>query len=334
MINQQYIDSFFPDIVGQNKVKRQLAFYIHAFQKTQVLPHMLVIGGKGSGKTALATLVAKNLRVNELQGKIKPMIKINCATVRKLDSLIENVFIPHVHDHCTLFFDEAHALDPLAQEALLTALNPDKNMTGFINYKDYVIEFPYNKISFVFATTDPQYMNNPLKDRLRIIQLEPYTEEDLANIIKIHLDEIDIDENVLLDVARTCRGNPRASVRMAQENIMQYCSASQIHDFDNEHWGRMKELLGINPLGVGEGELQIMRCLFGYEGRSLTALSAATGLEKSAIQHEYEHYLLKMGLLEIAAKGRRLTKKGVEYLDQLDKEKLLQEEPKQDIVIS
>jgi Holliday junction DNA helicase RuvB len=314
MINQEYVDSFFPDIVGQNKVKRQLAFYINSFQSTQILPHMLVIGGKGSGKTALATLVAKNLRVKELGGKIKPMIKVNCATVRKLDNLIENVFIPYVHDHCTLFFDEAHALDPIAQEALLTALNPDKNMIGYINYKDYVLEFPFNKISFMFATTDPQAMNNPLKDRLRTIQLEPYTQNDLADIIKINLNDIDVEDAALTEAAKTCRGNPRASVRMAQENIMQYCAAANINDFDMDAWHKMRELLGINPLGVGEGELQIMKALDGYEGRSLTAVSASTGLEKSAIQNEFENYLLKLGLIEVAAKGRRLTTKGKEYL--------------------
>ena len=317
MINQEYVDSFFPDIVGQNKVKRQLAFYINSFQSTQILPHMLVIGGKGSGKTALATLVAKNLRVKELGGKIKPMIKVNCATVRKLDNLIENVFIPYVQDHCTLFFDECHALDPVAQEALLTALNPDKNMIGYINYKDYVLEFPFRKISFIFATTDPQAMNNPLKDRLRTIQLEPYNQSDLAEIIKINLTDIDVQDEALTEAARTCRGNPCASVRMAQENIMQYCAAAKISDFDMDAWNKMSELLGINPLGVGEGELQIMRALEGYEGRSLTALSAATGLEKSAIQNEFETYLLKLGLIEVAAKGRRLTREGKEYLKKL-----------------
>jgi Holliday junction DNA helicase RuvB len=318
MINQAYVDSFFPDIVGQNKVKRQLAFYINSFKTTQILPHMLVIGGKGSGKTALATLVARNLRVAAMGGQIKPLIKVNCATVRKLDSLIENVFIPYVKDHCTVFFDEAHALDPIAQEAMLTALNPDKNMVGYINYKDQVIEFPFNKVSFIFATTDPQNMSNPLKDRLRTIQLEPYTAEDLAKIIAINVPNITITDDALFEASKTCRGNPRASVKMAQENLMQYCSAAGIDVFDLDAWDKMRELLGINPLGVGEGELQILRCLEGHEGRSLTSVAAATGLEKSAIQNEFETYLLRMGLIEVAAKGRRLTQKGENYLKEVN----------------
>jgi Holliday junction resolvasome RuvABC ATP-dependent DNA helicase subunit len=317
MINQEYVDSFFPDIIGQDKVKRQLAFYINSFRSTQILPHLLVIGGKGSGKTALATLVARNLKVKDLGGLIKPMIKVNCATVRKLDSLVENVFIPYVKDHCTIFFDECHALDPIAQEALLTALNPDRNMIGYINYKDSVLEFPFNKISFIFATTDPQKLGNPLKDRLRTIQLEPYTQDNLAQIIKVNIPNIKVEDDALYEASLTCRGNPRASVKMAQENIMQYCAAAGLDTFTMEEWGKMKELLGINDLGVAESELQILKALEGFEGRSLNALAAATGLEKSSIMGEFESYLMRMGLLEVAAKGRKLTYKGAKYLDKL-----------------
>jgi Holliday junction DNA helicase RuvB len=278
---------------------------------------MLFIGGKGSGKTALATLVARNLRVHENANTAKPLIKVNCATVRKLDSLIENVFVPYVHDHCTLFFDECHALDPIAQEALLTALNPDKTMTGYINYKDKVIEFPFRKVSFILATTDPQAMSNPLKDRLRIIQLEPYTAKELSRIVEINLPNITVAPDALEEVSLTCRGNPRASVKMAQDNIMQYCAAAGIDTFNMDAWDKMRELLGINPLGVGEGELQILHALEGFDGRSLTAVAATTGLEKASIQNEYETYLLRMGLIEIAAKGRKLTSRGEDYMKKL-----------------
>lgn len=314
MINQEYVDSFFPDIVGQKKVKRQLAFYINSFQSTQILPHLLIVGGKGSGKTVLATLVARNLRVKENGGTIKPMLKVNCATIRKLDALIENVFLPYVKDHVTIFFDEAHTLDPITQDALLTALNPDKHNIGYINYKDQVLEFPYKKVSFIFATTDPQSMSGPLKDRLRHIQLEPYTHEDLAKIIAVNMPNIKINPDALDEAAKTCRGNPRASVKMAQDNIVQYCAAAGLDKFDMDAWDKMRELLGINPLGVGETELQVLNALFGYEGRSLTAVSAFTGLEKSALMNEFEGYLLKLGLMEVGVKGRRLTVSGYEYV--------------------
>jgi Holliday junction resolvasome RuvABC ATP-dependent DNA helicase subunit len=319
MINQAFVDKFFPDIVGQSKVKRQLAFYINSFQTTQMLPHLLVVGQKGGGKTALATLIARNLSVKELGGSPKPMLKINCATVRKLDSLVNHVFIPHVKadSHITLFFDECHALDDLAQDAMLTALNPDKRNMGYINYKESLIEFDFKRISFVFATTNAEKMSNPLKDRLRQIQLEPYTVEELGKIIKLHLFGISVDDKALENAALTCRGNARQAVKVAQDQIVQYCSSAGIKKFNVDAWDKMSELLSINPLGVSESELQILRVLDGFEGRSLTALAAATGLEKAVIMGEFEPYLLKLGLIEVGQKGRMLTISGKKYLKNL-----------------
>jgi Holliday junction DNA helicase RuvB len=318
MINKEYVDQFFPDIIGQDKVKSEIAFYLTAFSKTQLLPHLLFIGGKGGGKTAIATLTAKNLRVPSKGNTIKPLIKVNCATIRKLERMVESVLIPYVKDHCTVFFDEAHALDPIAQEALLTVLNPDKNNVGYMNYKDSVLEFDFKKVSFIFATTDPQKLSNPLKDRLCTIQLEAYKNSDLAKICKINAKGVDVDEALWPEIASVCRGNPRAAVKMAQEKIIQYAAASGSNIFDAVAWGKMKEVLGINPLGVGEGELQILRCLDINTTRSLTSISASTGLEKSAIMHQFEIYLLKCGLIEVAQKGRKLTQKGVKYLQELD----------------
>lgn len=318
MINQQYVDSFFPDVVGQNKVKRQLAFYLTSFLSTQVLPHLLIIGPKGGGKTLISTLVAKNLRVPDMANSVKPMLKINCATIRKLESLVSNVFNRYLKDHITLFFDEAHALDPYAQDALLTALNPDKNMVGYINYRDSSIEFDFKKVSFIFATTDPNKLSNPLKDRLKTIQLEAYDLRDIKQIIRGALDPIQADDDAIHQAALCCRNSPRQAVKMALDNIKQYLAATKDHHFCLDNWNKMRALLGINPMGVGEGELQVLQCLKGWEGRSLTSVSATTGLEKGALQNDYEIYLLKLGLLEITPKGRRLTHKGVEYLKEFD----------------
>lgn len=320
-IKQEFIDGLFPGVVGQKKVKRQLSFYVSTYYVTQILPHLLIIGGKGSGKTHLSTLVARNLKVNDLGGNIKPMLKINCATIKKLSNLIQNVLLPYIREYMTIFFDECHALEIGAQEALLTALSPDKNFIGYINHQDGIIEINYKKISCIFATTQPDLLNNAFKDRLRVIQLEPYSRDDLANILQFHSNEqgIEISSNVLFDVASVCRGNPRSCVKMANEIIVPFCQNISSKIFEKNSWNNLRKLLSIYPLGLGETELQILRELekTNYP-RSLTSLAASTGLEKSAIQGEYEHYLMKMGLMEIAENGRKLTEKGKQYLEEFN----------------
>ncbi len=54
-------NNYFPDLVGQENVKKKLSFYLNAFEKTGVCPFLNLIGAKGLGKTEFAKAFAKNL---------------------------------------------------------------------------------------------------------------------------------------------------------------------------------------------------------------------------------------------------------------------------------
>ena len=43
-------EKYFPDLVGQNAVKKKLGFYLNAFHKTSQAPFLLMAGAKGLGK--------------------------------------------------------------------------------------------------------------------------------------------------------------------------------------------------------------------------------------------------------------------------------------------
>ena len=55
------MNKYFPDLIGQNGVKKKLSFYIDAFHKTSQAPFLLMAGAKGLGKTEFAKAFAKNL---------------------------------------------------------------------------------------------------------------------------------------------------------------------------------------------------------------------------------------------------------------------------------
>ena len=52
---------YFPDLVGQDAVKKKLSFYIDAFNKTGICPFLLLLGAKGLGKTEFSKSFANNL---------------------------------------------------------------------------------------------------------------------------------------------------------------------------------------------------------------------------------------------------------------------------------
>ena len=160
--------NYFDEMIGQSKTKSVLGFYIDAFEKTEILPHMFIVGQRGQGKTMLATQVAKNLRSKTL-GRVKPMLTINCSTLKNVRQFIEDIVLQYVRDqHITLFFDEVHEMPTPIQTCLLTVLNPNKHNLNTLRFEDYNIEFDFTKVSFIFATTDPQRVITPLKDQYEV----------------------------------------------------------------------------------------------------------------------------------------------------------------------
>jgi len=306
--------SYFDEMIGQSKTKSILGFYIDAFEKTEILPNLFIVGQRGQGKTMLATQVAKNLRSKTL-GKVKPMLTINCSTLKNVRQFIEDIVLQYVRDqHITLFFDEVHEMPVPIQTCLLTVLNPNKHNMNTLRFEDYHIEFDFTKVSFIFATTDPQRVITPLKDRCRMVHMEEYQYDELGQIVKNNSEDLEFDEETLRDIASVCRGNARNATLMAKDNILQFARRHNVSFVDMNIWGRIKTVLGILPLGLENTELQILKVLKDRTVCSLTNISAVTGLSSQALRAEFELYPLKHNLIEIVQGGRRLTGHGREYL--------------------
>jgi Holliday junction resolvasome RuvABC ATP-dependent DNA helicase subunit len=306
--------NYFDEMIGQSKTKSVLGFYIDAFEKTEILPHMFIVGQRGQGKTMLATQVAKNLRSKTL-GRVKPMLTINCSTLKNVRQFIEDIVLQYVRDqHITLFFDEVHEMPIPIQTCLLTVLNPNKHNLNTLRFEDYNIEFDFTKVSFIFATTDPQRVITPLKDRCRMVHMEEYQYDELGEIVKGNSEDLEFDDETLRDIASVCRGNARNATLMAKDNILQFARRHNVSFVDMGIWNRIKGVLGILPLGLENTELQILKVLKDRTVCSLTNISAVTGLSSQALRAEFELYPLKHNLMEIAQGGRRLTKHGRDYL--------------------
>jgi len=309
------IDTYFPEIIGQNRVKRALEFYIDGFKKTSCIPHLMFTAPRGCGKTTMATAMAKNL---EVDGSIKPLITINCSTIKSLKQFFNMIVIPHmVERDATVLFDECSELPKDVTMALLTITNPNVEHRNEFSYEDYNVVFDFRRLSFMFATTEGQNIFHALMDRMERIDLEEYQLDELGQIVMMGLKGYSVSPKVLTDISSVLRGNARAGQKMAMKMKL-YLNAKGKKHFDNKGWKELCDKLGILPLGISVQELNLMRYMARKKATRLTELSAITGLSKGAIQKDYELYLSKMGLMEIQPEGRSLTPKGLEYLNNLD----------------
>jgi len=309
--------NLFPETIGQDSVKKQLAFYINGFRATDIMPHLLFTAPKGCGKTHMAQAVARNL-VKKGKKKCKPLLEINCASLKSIRQFFNQVVVPHVHNaDVTLLFDECSELPKEIAMSMLTILNPNKHYRNTYSIEEYTIDFDFRKQTFIFCTTEGQSLFHALVDRLERIDLEEYEFSHLGQIVTLGLKKgFSVNKPALKEVSMVLRGNARSAQKMAMK-INQYLSASKKTQFAMRDWAKFRSALSITPLGLMPAEIRILRELGSVKEMRLTQLASKLGLSRQAVQYDYELYLQKLGLIAIETRGRYLTPSGRQYLKSL-----------------
>ena len=307
--------SYFPSIVGQEKAKARLGFYLEKHPHSHFVPNILFIAPKGCGKTLMAKAFAQNLWSFEKDHEPKDFIEINCAQIKNAKHFFNSVVTPYViGKEVTILFDEASELPEDVQMILLSILNPNQEKLNSFTFEDCIFEFNFYLQTFLFATTEAQDLKEALLDRLVRVDLEPYSFASLAEILSLKLQGVTFEDGLLEKIAPVLRGNGRQAQLMAND-IRSYLDAKDSENFNLADWDSFKRSLGLNPLGLNAIEIQILKILNGKTHCSLTNLSAITGLTRECLQKDFEMYLQKLGLMEIRPiKGRSLSLKGREYL--------------------
>lgn len=316
-MNANSSDKPFANIVGQENIKPMLEYYIDSNRHGNPLPSFMLIAPKGCGKTTIAKELARHLVSSD--GSVRNRRLINCAAIKNLKSFFEGVIVPHVNDRdVTIVLDEASEIPKDVSMALLTMLNPNKSRKNSFSYDDYEVEIDFHRQTFIFATTDPDQVHTALMDRTKRIDLEEYTLNDIGQMIRSN---VDIDDDVVLDVAGVCRGNARNAYQYS-EDIFNFLDINNSSSLNGKLWDTFKKIQNILPLGLSRIELSLLRLLSTAKEMTLTRLTAATGLSATALRRDIELYLMKMGLMEIVANSRRsITSKGQDYLKKLEEAK-------------
>ena len=307
------MDKPFAELFGQEKVKKRLSFYLEAHNLTSTCPFVLLVGAKGLGKTEFARQFASHLKNQD--GTNRPFLELNCSTIRNLQQFFDQIYIPLIMDsEITVLFDEAHEIPQDVTNAFLTIFNTEKEDRINFRWEDGEYPFDFKKQTFLFATTEPDKLFPPLKDRLTAVDFEDYEVEHLAKILELQCDEeISFEESALLQLAETTRGNARDCVKRAKE-IIKYCGVKQSNIFTSKDFKDYCDVAGVNPLGVSDIERKVLNILRKDGQASLQELSAKTGLSRTALQRDIEMYLMKKNLIKIDGK-RHITKAGSDYVD-------------------
>ena len=189
------------------------------------------------------------------------------------------------------------------------------NNFNTFSYEGSDIDIDFRKLTFIFATTEPQDVFHALIDRMKKIDLDDYSYDELAQILMLNTDKIKFSGDIVVKhIAPTLRGNGRSAQMMATD-IVSHCVQNNIKTFKLKDWNVMCKVLDILPYGLEKLELRYLNILRRNGCIRLYNLAAKLQMTRSAIQSNTEVYLQKLNLIEATAHGRQLTVKAKELFE-------------------
>ena len=292
------------EFIGQQKVKDNLQLAIDAaLAREEPLDHAIFYGPPGLGKTTLAELIARELRVN-IRTTSGPALEKPGDLVGTLTNLRAGDI---------LFIDEIHRLRPVIEEFLYPAMEDYRiDIRLSEGPKAQTITMPIERFTLIGATTRFGMLTAPMRARFGIEQrLNYYSAEDLELIVRRTADvlKVVIERGGAHEIARRSRGTPRVANRLLRR-VRDYAQVRADGVITEDVARAGLAMLDVDQFGLDDMDARILKAIIEkFDGGpvGVSTISAAIGEDASTLEEVYEPFLVQQGFLQRTPRGRVAT---------------------------
>ena len=292
--------SCFDEIVGQKDVVNRLKIMSSGcLNSGGAMPHTLIDGPPGLGKTTIAGAIAQQLGVN--------LYTVNAANIRSIKNLLP--YLMGLERNSVLFIDEIHRLPkiveeflyPIMEDFVLNILVKDKEDKD----RPETIDIP--PFTLVGATTSGGSLSQPFYDRFIIKEhLSFYTPVELAKLAELNVKKLglNVSENDVIEIAKRSKGTPR----ILNARLQWYKNYVAYHSDKTVSIDEIFSSQGIDNRGLDKYDRLYLDILQKSKGNplGLKSISSMTGIAVETIENSIEPYLIRNGFVIRTQKGRIL----------------------------
>ncbi len=312
----------FDAFVGQDRPKKVLEILCRsAKKKGTCVPHILLSGPPGLGKTTLARIVAAEMGSR--------LIEVVASNLQATEQMARHLTKLKPND--VLFIDEIHGLPRGVEEVLYGALEDGRIPIVQAGYDDLMkslgiggggksqpttamVELP--QFCCVGATTLSGLVSDPLRSRfVQCLQLEPYSDAELQTIVRNAAAGMKFA--IAPEVAMAISVRSRATARTAIGNLRwfnEYCEGTEVAPDLSAIEGAFA-LKEVDNNGLTKLDRTYLAILVeAATPLGVSTMAASIGEGEDNLLQTVEPFLLRKGFIRKTGRGRVATQRAIDLV--------------------